>query len=715
VGADMGQVNLPLALDGKLFLQKLSSDEYEILAFEAFLPADLLYTFVFRYPMLFYSDIPEDHTTKGYTVDQTQHNPILAVIATLVIGGLAALNFYREYRKQKKARDSNSHQAINSQLDNQDIELGEQIKAWLKQQQAINRQSGEQDQEELDKQIEAQLEQIKSVDKTKWINEYLQKMVFTSDPTSKEFDEEFYQELRRKYSSIKMEKGQLQFTFKDNNDNVTNPDSTPVKEAWYYRPFNAFRNSWLNKKIISPIYEALSISSFAYWLLWIGAGTYTGIFGSGVAGLSEGIAFGLPLGLGLMYPLIKGINFFRGKKYAHEPQIGDDATPPTDEQKQTAENDAVPLLRRIVLRRRCDLVKKVLEAEQRKETESFVKLQLMLPKSKPEPDLEKKLAPVTWQNEPIYLQEHLAGKTVMSFFSSTVGGYSGMQYGAWIVTDFLAKVAKVASDAPIVNTVMGWILIGLGVLHGIHRTITGHYERQQIALTVQGDRVKETDERREDLETIYKGKLEAIQTSNSKLGDKSSQALVDFFKPIDHPQFFGDKSRANASWKSKLKKGLVRALTVVNFFTSGAFFARMFFVPGNAVFLPFAAVALSNPYTIGVIIGVGILYGLFKGYEYHVKRKEERAKEALKKNAERIEYLKQQIKLAHRAELILEMRVTKSAAAAKKSSSADSSAAADQRRRSVVGNNSLFAQQQQPPAAGGLRPSSPPVRRKSVC
>jgi hypothetical protein len=112
----MAEINLPLSADNRFFIERLSSDSYENLVFETFLPADLLLTYFFRYPRLCATDITGNDATNGAPLDFTASHPLYGWFILAAIGGFAALNGYREYSKQKKAQRNASYQYIYSKL-----------------------------------------------------------------------------------------------------------------------------------------------------------------------------------------------------------------------------------------------------------------------------------------------------------------------------------------------------------------------------------------------------------------------------------------------------------------------------------------------------------------------------------------------------------------------------------------------------------------------
>lgn len=608
----MAEFAVSLSPDQRYFIQKLSSDDVANLINEVFFPADMGYTFIFRYLKLFWCDIPQDNSTLGASIDCTKDNLFTTLIFTAAIAFLAAANGYREYKRLKRKQNNDSYQYMYGQLSQENAANAHlNIDADLDIAEGIDEKDREQKKQDA------------------WVSKYLSELL-TQD-----------EELKKKYKSIKMRNGELVFDFEEQKS--ANGTKFPV--PWYARPFNWFQNSWINKKLITPAYIALGLSSFAYWIMWIGIGIYTGVFDVGIGGTSSGIAFGLPFGIGLLYPLFKIVHYFTNGN-ASKNQVTANIEGVTAEQQAQAKKNATIVLRQVMVRRRYEFNKARL---------TLLANQLNLDLTVQNAVLQKKLKGVAQRSETLdkemsYIDEDYGTKVRTSFVSETMSAYVGVQYIAWIVTDFLSKVAKVTTNVPIVNVIMGAVLIGISVLRGLHKATTGHYERLKTANQARELLARRQLESSNNLEALYKEKLTSIGELKKQLGPSKKCAELEKLQiqllDIDHPHFFGDKNRANTTREYRIKKGFARALTFINSFTTGAFVARIFFVKGTAIYLPFAAAALSNPLTVGIVLGAGFLYGLFKLYEYQLKRREELAKDTLEKHAEKIRCLRQQIELA---------------------------------------------------------------------
>jgi hypothetical protein len=600
----MTEINLPLSADNRFFIEALSSDSYENLVFETFLPADLLLTFFFRYPRLCAHDVTGDDATNGMSLDFTNSHPLYGWFMLLAIGGFAALNGYREYCKQKKAQRNASYQYIHSKLNEQS--------EWMDEASALAVQP--QDMETL---------------KVVWLEKYLQK-IHQTDP-----------ELQAKYEKIEIkhsDNGEPQLSFKLREAlPVVAPEAADnnQKTSW-------FRRNVINK-FLSPLWETLGISSFAYWILWMGSGVIRGEFDVGVGGLDPAIGFGVPFAIGGVYMALKSYHWFKQYRAEAARANSTQENVPTPKELAETQQQACRLLRRAILDKQFNGVTKSLKRELGNSYHKPVKVHA----GKYAESLDLRI------NQ---LGRNAKTKAATAFVSKTASAYVGVQYGAWIVTDVLAKVANVASAIPIVNTVCGWAFMAGSLAYGIYKGVKTYsaVKAQKRALA---SRVSDTQQQAESLETVYKQKLAAIDTKQKLLKSLGGNAKLPKTVDFKESQFYSDVTRKGESVWTRIKKGAVRALSFFNGITAGAFIARAFCVKGTAVFLPFAAAALSNPITIGIVAGVGVAYGLFKLYEYHQARKEERALNLLKEYTDRIDCLEREVEIADICLQVLDKRV----------------------------------------------------------
>lgn len=577
---------------------------------ELFLPADLLYTFFFRYPRMCANDIPGDSSTNGPPIDFTSTHWLETLFITLAIGAFSAINFYREYCNQKKAKLNNSPQFILSELERQ----GD---------------FGQDEDDELAQEIEEKLELLPKQSKTQWLKDAIAKM-YATDPA-----------LQAKYEGIEFDEKNNCLNFKLRPKDAATLAAEAKKKAeakpgWFRR--------YVINKVVSPLWEALGISSYAYWILWIGAGLFTGKFDTGVVGVSPTFAFGIPFAFGVMYMAIKSYNWYKHNYAAQQKPSLDGDRPATLEETISTQRDACEILRKAVLQRRFELL------EDRFKRELGVNYR--------EPVEEKAVErSATLEAEIDYLGQDKKTKAVTTGVSTTIGTFIGTQYGTWIVADVLAKVFNVVMLTPVVNVVLGWTYMIGSALYGIYNAVKRYGSVKEQRETLDQELAK-AGHAVDTLEDRYKAKVARIDALKAELKGMGGNPRFPESVRFDQPQFFSDVKRNSPTtgWTT-VKRYAMRAFQFLNGFTGGAMIARIFFVKGTAIVLPFAAAALSNPVTMALVFGIGFAYGIFKAYQYHKQRKELHAKEALQQRSERIACLKKQCRLADVAIQVLEHRI----------------------------------------------------------
>jgi uncharacterized membrane protein len=426
-------------------------------------------------------------------------------------------------------------------------------------------------------------------------------------------------ELQKKYQSMRV------------NHETGTLDLVPAEIKPAVATFTSTKDKIINK-VFYPAWISLNIASFVYWILWIGGALFTGFPPGvvGVAALPEWLGFGLPVLAGLAYPFIKVVNYFRNKnKKALMP-----AAPVHHEQMAEMTEDSCSLFRRALLRKKFDLRKAELTEQLRAHN---VEMEIH-PRHKAACTASK------MDKEIVSLSKNKFRKTAITLLSVIGGTFVAAQYGAWIVMDIVGVMVNLSSALPLINFVLGSILlVGTG-LYGLVKA----YEKFQSVKKFQNDEViqelkKETDDE-ENLEHTLAVLEKIVRSKQKKLGEPVV-GLTHLIKH-DDDQFFADSSRQGPSKTTQLKKAGRRLYHFINGFCTGAFLGRLFLVKGTAIVLPFTALSMSLPVCIAVLVAIGIVYGAFKTYEYHQKRKEQKAEELLKRRVERIECLHEQIELA---------------------------------------------------------------------
>ena len=541
----MAVVYLPL--QGRFAKRKdLQADEYESFVNEFCSPADFIYTFLFRYAGVIQRDLytrfGDQRSTNGVMMDFTNANPWAAFVTTACVLAACIASVVSEYetlrKKEQEEEDeiNDSYSAILPQL------LSPRKKRRLPN------------------------APQPTVDE---LNQYLAD-VLNDNP-----------ELKNKYNSVRIAPGteytspQLVF---DKKDKVETPFQRSVSQFF------------------GPAWSALGISTFTYWILYIGSGVF-GDFGNfGASGL-PGFGFGLSILSGLAY---LGINAYNKYQYNADRKLGI----PELADPETA-RDGILLLKECQLRRELDLTKKQLQdtfgvtiAEQ-KDHKSYQAL----------------------INQPAVKKSDSVG---LVWLGALVGSYISMQYIAWLSVDIAFRAAKVALPAiEIVNFVGG---IGLFVVAGIYSAYKASKAYEKSA-AIEAPAIPEKTpaqlyQQRKELIAQLKlnliGKQYSGQVIDEKILSIASPAEITIPEKCHPPVKNQNKETAKLALKFLWKFALN--------FMSGATLARFFLLKGSATLLPFAAAAFSNPITIGLVIGIGVAWGAIKLYQEYQSFKAEQEK-----------------------------------------------------------------------------------------
>jgi hypothetical protein len=592
-------ITIPLDLSEqarKIFSnQQLSSDNYYALLLGILMPSDLLYTYFFRYNRLLDVDLPNAQDagisgTQGSYIDYTAQHPALAAAVTLVFVSIAAAFIYSTYLGQKKTKNNNSYKYI------YDTFKAEAEKAHM-----VN----------ADDQLEESA--LAAI-----INNYLEKIL------------EEDKDLKNKYAKVFLDQHTLNITLRDRQQEESDAQKNKPKPQSLGRKF-------INK-VLSPAWETLSISSFTYWILWIGGSLFTGLLDSpGIAGIPNIVAFGLPLLSGLLYPAIKIYNYYNNKRLDAKMAEKSPAEASV-ELKKTISADACELLRRALLRCEFELKKTNIESKIKKlDSNAAINKPTLVAN-----DRAVKAVPVI-DNRIFNLTKSMKRKVAVTLFASATGMLVAAQYASWIATDFLDVLFNISISIPVANIAFGVLFFaGVGAF-GLYNA----YNRYNKVKEYQKDEritalAKNTQENVVALEKTLESYHHKIQAHERKLGRTP--------KPVAHTyleeQFFTNVNRRGPDNSTFARKAAARAFQFINGVCTGVFLGRIFLVKGNALVLPFAAAMFSTPVTIGLLVGIGVLYGAFKMYEYHKDRQEKRAALLLNQRAERIVCLEREVQLA---------------------------------------------------------------------
>lgn len=420
------------------------------------------------------------------------------------------------------------------------------------------------------------------------------------------------------------------------------------KVAWWDVTNDNWKAPWVVKKAVNTAdatSDSLGFMSYAYWILFISAAIVTGVFGlaaGGIAGLPDLVGFGVPLAAGLGYGGYKAYNMYKNRNIPREEQadfknLAKDALLAKEEEAETA---------------------------------------------------KLKGAIVAKRKSSVFTPELAATVVVNAAAVAVVGTYVAWQYNLWYVTDILSKMFQVAVGVAAEAIGVGIFVTALVACARAAINAFQSYRAQEkpkaarekeLLELARTDPAKALAERAAD-----KAKLDAHKTQQTFL--LARRSIWDYFK-FDSTIILQNQKKVMDELEKKLllteaecqRKGLssgvkqhdalldkmrevdAKAYTttgkqelrnlahVGNFAMTGIFVARTIIIPGTVSFLlPGLAVAvmLSNPITIGVLVGAGVLWGLYKYYNY---RKE--------KNAQKLAETNARIELIEKKQYILDCRI----------------------------------------------------------
>jgi hypothetical protein len=654
-------VNLPLSEAGKkTVLTRVSSDNYYNWMLSILMPFDLLFTYFFRYGRVAYNDMinaehPHSTNDNGPMIDYTvQHHGVAAAV-TLGFISIAALSASWEINRQLKIKNSTSAKYIYDQLNNV-MEDHKHIKRNEDpEESAFPDGIAEEKSESFAAETEFEYELNQTVDVKKYIAQF-----FQAD-----------EHLQKKYDRLEIEDDNLRLVLKTGApkpkhhpprviDRYTGIDETVEEEipdelAENPRPvaedkpgFFKKVNQFVINKIIYPIWQSTVLMSFVYWIEWIAGGIFTGDFNPwGVAGLPNALAFGLPVLAGLTYPVIKIYNYYNNKPV-------ENLNEPSLDEKEAAEKDMSTLLRRALALREYVINKSILlrniKTEEKKlPPHGYRNGYANTNGHTSSPQIRNRLLTNQMDLEIKQLRDarHKWLKPAVMFFSVATGSYVGAQYCTWIITG-LANLLFGESVKIAILSSAGIPLLAGAALFGCYKA----YEAYQNVMN-HNKTVDDTSHHEEicDLE-------QKLADHRLKTGGKSCELYYKKTPPVNYleTQFFADPKRHGPSkWTTANKIG-ARAFQFINGGCTGIFLARVFFVEGSAISLPFAAMAFSYPVTIAILATIGTLYGAFKVYEYHQQRKDAHARNLIATRTERLECLRREVELLELSDQLSDLK-----------------------------------------------------------
>jgi hypothetical protein len=593
-------IEYDLTSSGKSFLSQFTSADYSDLIQSGLIPLDLLFTYCFRYGRVVDNDIPDSHGEKpgddqGPMINYTHDHPAVGVIITIIFALVASASAYAEYARQRNLKKNrNSHFIF----------------------------------EKLNKLVSNE-----SDDRLRDINVFLQWELQKDKELQKRFE----------YFRLSADGSRLQVKIK------TAPPVVLSRSAQ--------AKNFLHTAILT-VWESLNLTSFTYWILWIGAGIFTGHFAVGVDGIPAVVGFGLPILAGLTFPVVKIYNYFKNKKpgtHIGPDENGRSLEPAIAKEADKASEKALcVLMRRALLTRDYAMKTRELEEENKK-------LQAQLPSSartsivEEEPVVladetalieataemeEEKHYTLSLDEEIKSLSKNKKIKTAITLLATLGGTFVAIQYAAWIVLDLVKFVANVSIGTDVVSLIVGAGLGAITLVVGIHAAVKRYREVGSFA---DKSEIKALDKAQAE-ETSLEEKLNILKSSIAHLQEKSGlRAPVTKLINYNNDQFFTNVERTGPTKTTKWKKRFTRLYHLINGVCTGIFIGRLFLLKGSATAMFFVVPMLSTPATIGLIVAIGVIYGLFKTYQYHQARKEARAKMLLEQRAERITCLKHEI------------------------------------------------------------------------
>jgi hypothetical protein len=584
------------------FAGGFSSDNYSSSAQNLLSVFDIFYTLFARYDRLIEFDLLNvqgvQTQSQGFVIDTTAGHPAAAAIVTLLFASSAIISTYFHLNYLRKIKNNHSTHFIK---------------------------------EELEAAIKA--EQAKSLLPVHDINYYLA-LIVEDNP-----------DLKDKYHEVKLDGAGLKMSYKlpavaqtaepevEVVHNVGAQGAGAGAEIEVKKP-KLSRFQKFSRTVVSPAWQALNLSAFTYWIMWIGTGLFTGKFDLGISGVSPWVAFGIPIAVGLAYPVIKTINYFRHRSAA---VVEESAATPEDKKNGTE------LIRRAMLRRLFELEKAALKVQL--DAHKFV--------DEPEP-VQAVDAPLTnkLDSKISTLGKGRWKKTAVTLIATAAATFVGLQYGTWLISDILTTVANITIGAPIVQLVLGSLVMAAAGIYGIYKAVERFNQVNDHAANPQLSATAQQQLELSQLENRLEASQRNIALLEKQLGETSTK-----LPHYQEEQFFSDISRRGASSWTNVKKFATRSVYFINGCLTGIFLARLFFIKGTALALPFAAATFSNPVTIGILVGAGLVYGAFKVYQYHQRRKEEGAELLFSQRAERVECLKQEVIIAGMRERLYTARV----------------------------------------------------------
>lgn len=453
-------------------------------------------------------------------------------------------------------------------------------------------------------------------------------------------------ELSKRYKKIAVEQmsdpSQNGWTVEMEKETVETP---PFWAVWR----DGWTPPWIVKKaavVGDTTSNMLGLTSYSYWLLFISAAVIAGSFGLSAVGIPDLVAFGLPLLFGTTYVGLKLKNQYKNRDMKHQEQ--------DDFNSLTAET--------------------LLRMEEKKALGADYK------------------EPAPAKAPSIPLTTTLAANTAII---AGVGSYIGWQYNMWFVTDFISTVGKFAVESAFEAIGIGIFVVGaLALARGCYNAYQDYKKAHngkagfEVGATIVGEAL---------LGVATLGLFPLIRAIQHDFATVPRKSFADHFKlgstvilekrdadvrelefevrrlekklpagqtaltPVLEArlkQYRQEDEDAKANWFDSMKRNtaaqnLRNFFHVANFGMSGVYLTRTVLVRGATAFLlpGLAAVAcLSNPITIGIMVAVGVVWGLYRYYNYRQE-----------KNKQKLDIANKRIELLEMKQRILTNQIAKAA------------------------------------------------------
>lgn len=409
------------------------------------------------------------------------------------------------------------------------------------------------------------------------------------------------------------------------------------------------------RDFLTPFWVGLSTASFAYWIIWIGAAFFTGVLAVGVAGVSAGVAFGVPGALGLMYPLIKGINYIRNNFFKERTALDKegDVRCPDKEKKTQAHYDANTLMQRALDLRNADMARMVINTERAK----YAKLnghELTEEKAfeyYPSSDFDE---------EVLYAVRSGKKKAAVEFVSTVVGLYVSLQYACWIVTDFLCVVGGIAAAAdptPLVGMIVASCMLAAAVFAGIAQALKVYTNAAQKKEALEKLELQENLRTTQNtLMNTLRGKMQEITLLKQQVAELEKNCAPEYKMHVSTQLTIATLEASSLLvpppppaplWR----RALTGAYDLVQGGMTAVFVLRTLIVVGTSSYtFPFilglAPTLAFPPVTIAILVAGFFAFGAFKVYQAHQNRKKAEAEQLLLEGPEKLAKARQEIDTA---------------------------------------------------------------------